>query len=221
MKSEASRLIKENGLIVIVRGAAPETLIPLADSLYEGGIRLIELTYDMSGKTSDSVTAEGIKRLNERFGGKMCVGAGTVLSKAQVELTAAAGGRFVLSPDFDPEVVRATLERGLVSIPGAITPTEAAAAYKCGADFVKLFPLNILGCEYLKMLKAPLSAVPFIAVGNVDLQSIHGYFEAGACAVSVGGAVVRRDLIQMGDYSELSRNAALFVKAVRQELDNR
>lgn len=214
-KQETLNLIESTGLIVIVRGAEADTLIPLAESLSEGGIRLMEITYDMSGKTDDSAIAAGIETLSKRFGDRMLIGAGTVMNERQVELTEAAGGRFILSPDFDPAVVESTLRRGLVSIPGVFTPTEAAAAHKLGADFVKLFPVNTVGADYIRMLKAPLSAVKFIAVGNIDINTAPEYIAAGAAAVSVGGAVARRDLIDAGDYAALAKNAAAFTDVIR------
>ena len=95
-------------LIVIVRGVEKSKLIPLAEAMYEGGIRLLEVTYDATGKVSDEETAANIKTLADHFGNRMYIGAGTVISPKQVELTKAAGGLFIISPDTNPEVIQKT-----------------------------------------------------------------------------------------------------------------
>ena len=128
--------VKKNKIIVIVRGVAKEKLIPLAEAMYNGGIRHIECTYQANGSISDEEIADNIYMLAEYFGDKMYVGAGTVLTKKQVELPKQAGGKFIISPDANEEVIRYTKEIGLISMPGALTPTEIAAAKRAGADFV-------------------------------------------------------------------------------------
>ena len=107
MEAVINTILKEK-IITIVRGVSREKLIPLAEAMYDGGIRLIECTYDAAGKISDEEIASGIKALVEHFGGKMTVGAGTVLTEKQVELTEKAGGKFIISPDTDPAVIQRT-----------------------------------------------------------------------------------------------------------------
>ena len=113
--------IEKNKVIVIVRGVEKEKLIPMCQAIYDGGLRLIECTYDASGKISDEEIAGNIKMLADHFDGKMIVGAGTVLTEKQVELTKKAGGKFIISPDTNPDIIKKTKEEELVSIPGAIT----------------------------------------------------------------------------------------------------
>ena len=129
--------IEENKIIVIVRGVAKEKLIPLAEAMYAGGIRIMECTYDATGKMPDEENAANIAMLAEHFGDRMVVGAGTVLTEKQVRLTKEAGGKFIISPDTNEAIIKESKAQGLVSIPGAITPSEAAAASRAGADFVK------------------------------------------------------------------------------------
>ena len=117
-------------LITIVRGVAREDLIPLAEAMYEGGIRLMEITYDATGKVSDEETARNIELLATRFEGRMYIGAGTVLRENQVELTKRAGGQFIISPDTFEGVIEKTRELDMVSMPGAVTPTEIQFAHK-------------------------------------------------------------------------------------------
>ncbi|MBR4087095.1 MAG: 2-dehydro-3-deoxyphosphogluconate aldolase, partial [Clostridia bacterium] len=105
--------IEKNKIIVIVRGVAKEKLLPLAEAMYQGGIRLVECTYDASGKIPDEEIAENIRMLAAHFEGKMAVGAGTVLTEKQVELTQKAGGKFIISPDTNPELIAFTKKCGL------------------------------------------------------------------------------------------------------------
>lgn len=144
MKSKVIKSIEENKIIVIVRGVDKENLIPLAEAMYEGGIRLLEITYSATGAVSDEETAANIRMLSDHFEDRMFIGAGTVLSTKQVKLTRDAGGKFIISPDTCKEVIELTSQLGLVSMPGALTPTEIQAAHRFGADFVKLFPMTSL-----------------------------------------------------------------------------
>ena len=168
MKNTVINSILENKIVVIVRGVAKEKLIPLAEAMYAGGIRLLEITYSADKSISDTDTAESIRALAEHFEGRMFIGAGTVLTADQVRLTRAAGGSFIISPDVNEEVIRETYRNGMVSMPGALTPTEIQNAHRFGADFVKLFPISNLGPDYVKAVKAPLSNIKMLAVGGIN-----------------------------------------------------
>ena len=206
--------IEKEKIIAIVRGVSKEKLVPLAQAMYEGGIRLVECTFDASGKMSDSENAENIKMLAEHFEGKMLVGAGTVLTKEQVELTQKAGGRFIISPDTNPEVIRKTKELGLVSIPGALTPTEAVTAHSAGADFVKLFPITSMGSRYIKDLKAPLSNIKFLAVGGIDEKNMNEYFEAGASGIGIGSGIINKKMIENNDFEGITSLAKAYTENI-------
>ncbi|MBQ7934984.1 MAG: bifunctional 4-hydroxy-2-oxoglutarate aldolase/2-dehydro-3-deoxy-phosphogluconate aldolase [Clostridia bacterium] len=204
--------IEKNKVIVIVRGVAQDKLVPLVQAMYDGGIRLVECTYDASGKTPDEETAANIQRLAEHFAGKMLIGAGTVLTEKQVRLTAAAGGKFIISPDTNEEIIACTKACGLVSIPGAITPTEVAAAHRAGADFVKLFPIDLYGPGYVKTLKAPLSHVRVLAVNGITAENMNTYLEAGACGVGVGSGIVNKKMIEDGDFEGITMLAKRYTE---------
>ncbi len=198
------KFIEENKIIVIIRGVARQKLIPLAEAMYNGGIRLVECTYDASGKVSDEVIAQNIEMLAKHFEGRLTVGAGTVLTEKQVELTKKAGGRFIISPDTNADVIACTKKLELVSIPGAITPTEVAAAHRMGADFVKVFPVDLYGPKYIKTLKAPLSCVRMLAVNGISADNITEYFDAGACGVGVGSGIVNKGMLDAEDYQGIT-----------------
>ena len=112
-------------------------------------------------------------------------------------------------------LVRATKALGKVSIPGAMTPTEAAFAYKCGADIVKLFPAGLLGAAYIKAVKAPLKHIPVTAVGNVNVDNCAEFIKAGAVGVGVGGSLVSAKLVDEGRFDEITATAQAYVAALR------
>ena len=211
MNSEIIKKIEEKKIIVIVRGVEKNKLIPLAEAMYKGGIRFLEITYSADKKVSDEETAENIKMLSEHFGGRMYIGAGTVLTEEQVALTKKAGGQFIISPDTVPAVIRKTKELGMISIPGAVTPSEITTAVKSGADFVKLFPANNLGAAYIKAITAPLCNVKLLAVGGIDENNMSEYLKAGVCGFGIGGNIVKKQLIDAGDFAAIEKLAEKYV----------
>lgn len=206
--------IEKNKVIVIVRGVEKEKLIPMCQAIYDGGLRLIECTYDASGKISDEEIAGNIKMLADHFEGKMIVGAGTVLTEKQVELTKKAGGKFIISPDTNPDIIKKTKEEELVSIPGALTPSEITQANRSGADFVKIFPMDMMGVKYIKDLKAPLSHVKMLAVGGVTADNMKDYLDAGASGVGIGSGVVNKKLISENNFEEITKLARNYSKNI-------
>lgn len=211
MNSEIIKKIEEKKIIVIVRGVEKNKLMPLAEAMYKGGIRFLEITYSADKKVSDEETAENIKMLSEHFGGRMYIGAGTVLTEEQVALTKKAGGQFIISPDTVPEIIRKTKELGMISIPGAVTPSEITTAVKSGADFVKLFPANNLGAAYIKAITAPLCNVKLLAVGGIDENNMSEYLKAGVCGFGIGGNIVKKQLIDAGDFAAIEKLAEKYV----------
>lgn len=203
--------IEEEKIVAIVRGVAKEDLVPLVEAMYEGGIRLVEVTY---GKMSDEETAECIKMLAEKFAGKMYVGAGTVLTKKQVALTKSAGGKFIISPDANKSVIRKTKRMQMVSIPGVLTPSEITMAVKNGADFVKLFPITSMGPEYVKAVKAPLSGVKMLAVGGVDETNMADYLKVGISGFGIGSNIVNKKLIEAKDFAGITELCKKYVEVV-------
>ena len=213
--NDLTSLIKQEKLIVIVRGVEKEKLIPLAEAMAAGGIRLLEITFDASGKVSDEETAERIRMLTSHFGDRLAIGAGTVLSERQVALTKEAGGKFIISPDTCEAVIRKTKELGMLSMPGALTPSEITAAHRAGADFVKLFPITSLGTAYVKAVKAPLSHIPLLAVGGVDETNMTDYLKAGVCGFGVGSNIIDKAALAKGDYESITALAEKYVQVVK------
>ena len=215
MREDVIKRIEEEKIIVIVRGVESEKLIPLAEALYDGGIRLLEVTYSANGKVSDAQTADNIKMLAEHFEGRMYIGAGTVLTKEQVELTHKAGGTFIISPDTCAEVIEKTRELGMVSMPGALTPSEIQSAHKSGADFVKMFPITNMGIGYVKAVLAPLSHIKLLAVGGIDENNMGDYLKAGVCGFGVGSNVIDKKALANGDFDSITELAKKYVSEVK------
>jgi len=215
MKNTVIQKILDEKIIVIVRGVEKNKLLPLTEAMYAGGIRLLEITYSATGSPSDAETAECIHTLCRHWGDRMFIGAGTVLTPEQVKMTAEAGGRFIISPDTNPEVIKSTVELGMVSIPGALTPTEIALAIRLGADFAKLFPVCSMGTEYVKAVKAPLSHAKLLAVGGVSEENIRDYLKAGVSGFGLGSNIIDKKMIAAGDWSGITALAKRFVDLVR------
>jgi len=214
MKNSVIEAIEKYKIITIVRGVASDKLIPLAEAMYDGGIRLLEITYCADGSTSDEEVAKNIKMLSNHFDGRMFIGAGTVITEKQVELTKNAGGKFIISPDTYENVIKKTKELDMVSMPGALTPSEIQNAHRYGADFVKLFPITNMGVEYVKGVKAPLSHIKLLAVGGINENNMTDYLKAGVCGFGVGSNIVRKELIDSGDYSEITKLAKKYTKVI-------
>ncbi len=172
------------GVIAILRGITPGEVLAVGHALEACGIGCIEVPLN-SPQAFDSIEA-----LAREFGDRLSVGAGTVVEAAQVDRVADAGARLVLSPHFDAQVVRHTRKRGLYSMPGVATPTEAFAALAAGCDALKLFPSELLGTAALRAWSAVLPAgTPMFSVGGVNADNIGAYKKAGAAGVGIGSSL--------------------------------
>ena len=212
------RVIKESRqqkIIAIIRGANVQEAVAVAKALYEGGITLAEITFNQKAPETFADTANAIRSIREQMGDKMLVGAGTVTSPELVQLAADAGATYIISPDTDVAVIRKTKELGLVSIPGAYTPTEAKQAYNAGADFVKLFPCVGDAPAYVKAVCAPMNHIPFLAVGGVNVDNAADFLKAGALGVGVGGNLVNKEWIKAGEFDKICDRAKEYVASVQ------
>ncbi len=216
MRTQTIAAIEKEKVIAIVRGADPQQCMKIAQALYDGGIRLMEITYNQKSPESFRTTADAIDALAKAFEGRMLIGAGTVTTPELVELTAAAGGKFIISPDANASVIRRTRELGLVSIPGALTPTEIMSAHHAGADFVKLFPVAQLGIPYVKAVTAPISHVKLLAVGGVNENNIADYLNAGLYGAGIGGNLANKKWIEAGEYDKITQTARTIVSKIQE-----
>lgn len=205
--------IEKGKIMVIIRGKDYETLENIAKAIYKGGIRCCEVPFDSTGKTSDEQTAENISKLVKKFP-DMAIGAGTVLKESQVKLAAKAGAQFIVAPDVNCEVIKRTKKLNLISIPGALTPSEATLAYRTGADFVKLFPNGEMKDTYIKTLKVPLPFIKFIAFGGVYPHNLTQVLANGATAVGVATGIVAKSSVESGKFEEITQNAKEYLAII-------
>lgn len=214
-REDTLRAIEEEKLVAIVRAPERETLIDAMRALYNGGVRLAEITFDRSGKIPKQYTAEMIKLLVDEFGNDMLVGAGTVTTKEDVMMAYEAGAAFIISPNCDTDIIELTRSLGLVSIPAAFTPTEIARAVDRGADYIKLFPADQLGEGYIKAVTAPLSDAKLLAVGGVRVDNARKMIENGFYGIGVGSNLYNKKLIKDGDFDALTELARKYSEAVK------
>lgn len=199
--------IRKRKIVAIVRGVKSDDMISLADALTEGGITLIEVTFDQRSKEGIQETVKSLSRIKEERGGRVILGAGTVLTAEQVELAARGGAEYIITPNVNRSVIERAKEMGMSVMSGALTPTEIEDAYRTGADIVKLFPAGSLGVSYLKAVRGPLSHIPVSAVGGIDERNMRAFFDAGACAVGIGGNLIDRQAIAERKFGRITGTA--------------
>ncbi|MBS5703672.1 MAG: bifunctional 4-hydroxy-2-oxoglutarate aldolase/2-dehydro-3-deoxy-phosphogluconate aldolase [Butyricicoccus pullicaecorum] len=210
--AEIKEQIDREKVIAIVRGVSREKCLKVADALYEGGVRLMEVPFNPEDSSSDEETADCIAAIVGKYAGRMLAGAGTVLTVKQVELTAQAGGSYTIAPNTNADVIRRTVELGMVAMPGAMTPTEIEHAHECGAEYVKLFPAANLGTDYVKAIRAPLSHIKLLAVGGVSEKNFADFLKAGMCGAGVGGNLANREWIEAGEFGKITGVARRLVE---------
>lgn len=192
-------------VVAIIRGIAEADGDKTAEALAEGGIVFLEVTMNTDGATNM------IRRFIQRFGGRLQIGAGTVLSVEEAKQALDAGATYIISPNLDEDVVQYCVDQGVEVWPGTMTPSEIVKAHKLGAKAVKVFPMGSLGLSYLKEIRAPLAHIPMIATGGVTLDNIQDFLRAGAVAVGIGGNLVNKTLIQEARFGEIQSLAEQFV----------
>ena len=203
--------IESSKIITICRKVYGEDLEKLAGALVAGGVKLIEVTFDQQDPDCIKNTTQAIRTLCEKYGDSMMFGAGTVLTKEQVKAAADAGARYIISPNTDAEVITYTKELGLVSIPGAMTPSEIMTAHNLGADVVKLFPAGYLGFNYIKDILAPISHVKLCATGGVNEDNWGKYLDFGFVSAGISSRLCDKKCIAAGDFAEITRRAQAFI----------
>jgi len=211
MKEQIVAKIAEKKIVAIVRGIYDNDCLGLAKALHAGGVDLMEVTFDQESAEERQRTVETIRLLIRELGNEMAIGAGTVTSVEMVELAKNAGAQFIVSPNTDAAVIKATVAADMVSIPGGLTPTEIKYAYDCGADFVKVFPANNMGVSYFKNIHAPLKQVKLLAVGGVNEKDAADYIAAGCSGVGVAGCLFKKEWVKNGEWDKITEACRLLV----------
>ena len=211
MKNEIIDSVLEKKIIAIIRGFAPDVCLHLAEAFAKGGIAFVEVTFNQKSPETWKNTAAAIRAISDRFKGDVRVGAGTVLSLEQLDLCEQAGGEYMIAPNVNEALIRECVCRGLVAMPAAMTPSEAVSAHEAGADFVKIFPAGSLGPGYVKALAAPLSHIPFLAVGGISSANAADFLKAGCVGVGVGGTLTNKEWIAAGEWRKIEEEAERLV----------
>ena len=204
----------EKKLVVVVRGMPQDKIEKCVEAVIEGGVRFIESTFDQSDKDCVAKNKLYIETMVKAAKGRAIIGAGTVLNVEQVRAAYEAGAKYIVSPNTNEAVINETLKLGMISIPGAMTPTEIEWAYSLGAHIVKLFPVGDLGAHYIKNVTAPLSHIPLMTTGNVNLQTIPEYYAAGAKVLGTGITILKPEYVQTENYEGVRALAKAHVDAV-------
>lgn len=195
-------------VVAIIRGMAPEVCVKLAGAYQEGGIRLVEVTFDQLG--DPLATATAIRAIRNAYP-NMHVGAGTVITGAQLDLAISAGAEFIVTPSCNPLIIGKARDAGLVTMPGTITPTEMVMAHESGADYVKVFPVRAFGPAYIRDVLAPLKHLKLIAVGGVNPDNAADYIKAGCVGVGASGSLVNKEWIAAGEWAKIAAEAKRFI----------
>lgn len=211
-----NNFITDHGLIVIFRGVDIEKIPATVNALYEGGARIVEVAFNPSDENTIAKTTAIIKKIYETMGDKLVVGAGTVIKKEFVDAAYKAGAKFIYSPNTDTKIIKRTKKLGMVSIPGAFTPSEVMTAYNAGADIIKMFPITKDDIGYLVNITRPLSHVPFICVGGTNPDTIECFIKAGAKGVGTGISILKPELIENEDYAEITRLTKLHLDKIKE-----
>jgi 2-dehydro-3-deoxyphosphogluconate aldolase/(4S)-4-hydroxy-2-oxoglutarate aldolase len=208
-KSEVIRLLRDPGVIAVVRAPRAELCTPLARALLAGGVIAIEITMT----TPNAI--EAIRTTVRELGREALIGVGTVLNAATTNTAVEAGAEFVVSPITRQEIAEAAHAHDRPVMLGAYTPTEAQTAHEMGSDFIKIFPADTLGPAYIKALRAPLPHLQIVPTGGVDLKTIGPFLKAGCVAVGAGSSLVPAEALKNENWAEITRLAKEFVAAAK------
>ena len=207
MSKKTQEILEQVGLIPVLRAKSAAQGHAVVEAMLAGGVTVVEVTMTVPG------AVDLLQELKKQHGGNLLLGAGTVTTAAQAEATIEAGAEFVVSPSLHPEVIAATKRLGKVSIPGALTPTEAITAWDAGADYVKIFPCSAVGgASYLKALLAPFPHLKLIPTGGVTLQTAESFLKAGARALGIGSDLVNLAAIDAGHPETITESARAYLK---------
>jgi 2-dehydro-3-deoxyphosphogluconate aldolase/(4S)-4-hydroxy-2-oxoglutarate aldolase len=206
---EILAFITEVGIVPVVRTSSAESAIQAVEAIYAGGVRAAEITMTVPG------ALHALEKVADKFGGKIVLGAGTVLDPETARACMLAGAEFFVTPNLRLSTIEMAKRYSKVICPGALTPTEVITAWEAGADVVKIFPCgNVGGAKYIKALKGPFPHIEMIPTGGVNLETAGDFLKAGACAVAVGGELVDAKTIKEGRFDIIENRARQYLAAV-------
>ncbi|HET6883903.1 MAG TPA: bifunctional 4-hydroxy-2-oxoglutarate aldolase/2-dehydro-3-deoxy-phosphogluconate aldolase [Pirellulales bacterium] len=200
----------DRAVVAIIRANDASKLVDVAEALVAGGVTAMEVTFTVPR------APQVLEKVADRLGGKILLGAGTVLDAATARIAILAGAEFIVSPVVSHEVIACCRRYSKLSLPGAFTPTEILTAWEAGADIVKVFPSEFTGPAYLKAVRAPLPQVRLMPTGGVNLQTAAEFLRAGACALGIGGSLVEAKAVAAGDFGRIENLARQYMAILRE-----
>jgi 2-dehydro-3-deoxyphosphogluconate aldolase / (4S)-4-hydroxy-2-oxoglutarate aldolase len=207
-KNDVLDKVKQLGLLAVIRGPSPELTVKMVEALVAGGVLGIEITY------STPNAEEVVRTLAAKFGSSIVLGMGTLTKPEQALWAKEAGSSFLVSPICDAGLINSMVASGLLTMAGALTPTEVFHAYSLGADVIKIFPGSLGGPAYIKALKGPFPYIPMMPTGGVNAGNVGEWFKTGIVAVGAGSELCPPQLAKEGKFDEISQRASEFVQVV-------
>lgn len=201
-------------MLIVCRELPKETLGDIAQAVYDGGARFLEITFNQCSDNPGKEFECSVDAIRKRMGDKLHLGAGTVLTAEQAHQACEMGAEYIVSPTTSVSVIEETKKMGLISIPGAATPTEVELAWSSGGDYVKIFPCSQIGIPYIKEMRAPLRHVKMLASGGVNIESIPEMKAVGIEYFATGMSVVKQELIRQGNFEEMAHLTKLHLEAI-------
>jgi len=208
-REEIVTKIIELKAVAVIRMDDPSKLIKVAEAIYDGGVKAIEITMTVPN------AIETIALASKEIGDKVLIGVGSILNAQMAQKAIDAGAQYVVSPIFKREIIEQSHLNDIPAMPGTFTPTEVQSAYELGADIVKIFPADVLGMAFIKGIKAPMPHLKVMPTGGVSLTNAGEWLKAGACAVGVGSALIDKEAIRVDNYSKLSDNAKQIMESIK------
>jgi len=201
-------LFRKKPLLGILRGIQSRDLAPLFETVIASGLQAVEITMNTEG-------APGlIRNASKRFGKRLMLGAGTVLTLQDLQTALRAGATFIVSPVVVSSVIAYCVKRKIPVFPGALSPQEIYTAWQAGATMVKVFPSGCFGPGYFKEIKGPFPGIELLACGGVTPGNLRAYFENGASAIAVGSSIFRKDWIASKKFHLIRNSLCGYLKTL-------
>lgn len=209
-KTAALERVFKTGVVAILRAPSGERLVEVAEALLAGGVEVIEVTFTVPA------AHRVLEKIAERLGGKILLGAGSVLDSETARIAMLSGAEFIVTPTVNLDVIEICRRYAKPVMPGAMTPTETLTAWQAGADIVKLFPSEVTGPKLIKAIHGPLPQIPLMPTGGVNLDTAAEFIKAGACALGMGSTLAPKEAIEKGDMRMIESLARQYVGIVRE-----
>jgi 2-dehydro-3-deoxyphosphogluconate aldolase/(4S)-4-hydroxy-2-oxoglutarate aldolase len=211
MSKEAQlRQVLDCGIVAVVRSPESQQLVDVCRALADGGVTVVEITMTVPG------ALDVLRQVRQALGGRVLLGAGTVLDAETARAVLLAGAEYIVAPTVNHEVIRLCQRYDKLVMPGAFTPTEILAAWEAGADIVKVFPADVVGPAFFKALRGPLPQIRLMPTGGVDLTTAAAFLKAGACCLGVGGQLVEPRAVAERNFERIRELARQYVAVVKQ-----